>query len=56
MIEIPKIAADPRNRAELEDWLKRRAEYFKGKPPPLSPREYLMVQRLQSTRHPYSLT
>lgn len=49
---------DPRNRADLKDWLERRAEYHArlGLPnPPLSAREYLMVQRLQSQRPAYAL-
>lgn len=49
----PILLTDPRNRQELQDWLKRREELWPGKP--LSAREYLMVQRLQSSRPPYSI-
>jgi len=54
MSEIPKLLTDPRNREELKDWLKRREQLYPGVP--LSAREYLMVQRLGSSRPPYSLT
>lgn len=47
--------ADPKNRAELNEWLTRREEIL-GKGVPLTPREYLMVQRLGSGRPPYSIT
>lgn len=50
---IPSLKADPKNRAELKDWLEDRARFTTA---PLSAREYLMVQRLQSRRPPYSLT
>jgi hypothetical protein len=50
---LPKLKADPRNRAELKDWLEDRARWTDE---PLSAREYLMVRRLQSSRPPYSLT
>ena len=56
MIPLP---TDPKNRQDLDDWLKRRREYFErqGLPEPaLSAREYLMVQRLQAQRPAYSLT
>lgn len=48
---IPSLKADPRNRAELKDWLADRARWTIE---PLSAREYLMVQRLQSGRKAYS--
>lgn len=54
------LPTDPKNRAQLEDWLKRRREIlaFEGKPldTPLSAREYLMVQRLTASRPAYSIT
>lgn len=56
MSEPVRLPTDPRNRQELADWLRRRGELFDGNPPPLSAREYLMVQRLQSARAPYSIT
>lgn len=50
---------DPRNRKELDDWLKRRQVLLEheGLPAdtPLTAREYLMVQTLQSGRPPYSI-
>jgi hypothetical protein len=49
---IPSCRADPRNRAELKTWLEDRERHCPGEP--LSAREYLMVQRLQSTRKAYS--
>jgi len=51
-----RLPTDPRNRQELQDWLRRRAEQYDGKPPPLSAREYLMVQRLGDPKARYSLT
>jgi hypothetical protein len=58
--------AEPRTRKELEAYLSRRRDYFeKPSPdsgrqpqpePPLSAREYLMVQRLTNARPPYSIT
>jgi hypothetical protein len=45
---IPLLRADPKNRAELKDWLEDRARHFPGEP--LSAREYLMVQRLQGRK------
>ena len=50
LIEYPPMPADPRNRDELRDWLKRRDEIAPGVP--LSPREYLMVRRLSSRLKP----
>lgn len=50
-IRLPSLKADPKNRAELKDWLEDRARWTDA---PLSAREYLMVQRLQSTRKAYS--
>ena len=50
----PIRPGDPQTRAELEEWLKRREEVLPGEP--LSAREYLMVQRLQAAKPPYSLT
>lgn len=54
MSDPPALPGDPRNREELVEWLKRREEQYPGVP--LSPREYLMVQRLKSSRPAYSLT
>jgi len=54
------LPTDPKNRAQLDDWLKRRQELLalEGKPldTPLSAREYLMVQRLTRSRPAYSIT
>lgn len=56
----PALPTDPKNRAQLEDWLQRRRELLalEGKPAdtPLSAREYLMVQRLTASRPKYSIT
>ena len=54
MNQPPPLPTDPTNRAELADWLRRRERLRPGEP--LDPREYLMVQRLQAARPPYSLT
>lgn len=51
---IPSLPADPKNREQLADWLVRREQLFPGLP--LSPREYLMVQKLQRKRPAYSIT
>lgn len=48
---IPSHSSDPKNRAELKTWLEDRARWTDA---PLNAREYLMVQRLQSTRKAYS--
>ena len=53
-MSTPKLPGDPRNREELAEWLKRREHQQPGVP--LTPREYLMIQRLGSKRPPYSLT
>jgi hypothetical protein len=46
--------SDPRNRKELEEWLRWREREFPGEA--LSAREYLMVQRVRSSRPAYSKT
>ena len=48
---LPERPGDPRNRTELAAWLEDRAKWTSE---PLNAREYLMVQRLQSTRKAYS--
>ena len=50
--EVPPLETDPRNREELRYWLERREQQFPGEP--LSPREYLMVERLRNGRRPYA--
>lgn len=52
MTDIPLLESDPKNRRDLEMWLRRREKQRPGEP--LNAREYLMVQRLQSTRKAYS--
>jgi hypothetical protein len=51
---IPKLLTDPKTREQLKDWMDRREQLAPGLP--LTPREYLMVERLKNTRHPYSIT
>jgi hypothetical protein len=48
----PIRQGDPKTRAELDEWLKRREEALPGIP--LSAREYLMVQALTSLRRRYA--
>jgi len=59
-MSIVSLPTDPKNRAQLDDWLKRRQELLvlEGKPAdtPLNAREYLMVQRLTHSRPAYSIT
>lgn len=54
------LATDPKNRAQLDDWLERRRQLLandgKSADTPLSAREYLMVQRLTRSRPAYSIT
>jgi hypothetical protein len=50
----PTQLPEPRTREQLKDWLAWREQQYPGVP--LSAREYLMVQRLKSSRPPYSLT
>jgi hypothetical protein len=51
MIELKP--EDPKNRKELEQWLRQREAQFPGEP--LSAREYLMVERINSPRPRYSI-
>ena len=57
---VPEQLGDPKSKRDLADWLERRkAKLIKDGLPadtPLSPREYLMVQRLGNARHAYSIT
>jgi hypothetical protein len=53
-MSVPPLPGDPRNRDELKQWLKEREQRHPGTP--LTAREYLMVQKLQRRRPPYSLT
>lgn len=59
-MSIPSLPTDPKNRAQLADWLKRRQELLalEGKPEntPLTAREELMVKRLTAARPAYSIT
>lgn len=53
---IPR-PGEPKNARELEDWLQSREAMHKGNPPPLTPREYMMVRELRGKARPeYSLT
>ena len=49
---VTALPDDPRNREELKDWLERREEEHPGEP--LTPREWIMVQRLNAQRAAYS--
>lgn len=49
---IPTLPTDPKNREQLEAWLKRREEDYPNEP--LTAREALMIQGLQNRRKPYS--
>ena len=48
----PIRQGDPKSRAELDEWLRRREELLPGVP--LSAREYLMVQALTNLRRRYA--
>jgi len=52
------LPAEPRNRRELDEWLAIRERGHNGNPPPLTAREWVLIQRLRSgaNRPPYSIT
>jgi len=53
------LIPEPRTREDIKVWREQRRAYFErlGIPePPLSAREYLMIQRLGTSKPKYSLT